>query len=256
MSAAALFTHGEGSFFTPHSEKINALPPCRRVAASEVWHAILDRLRRGQTQTDERITDLVLAQLIGRSRRFVQKGLKALQNLGMIERRRRHGRRIIIVVERLRGREKPQPRDRAGAKPAAGKPASIPNVGVIPPTTPAQLDAAAAAQADRECPEPTPEQIAAAERFMEESRQRRDRASRAEEARQGRDRARRARLRPVLVNATAPITDAPDAPGRSAQAIIEARRQAMGIRIVPDTGNGNAPAPNADPGTTPPPDGS
>jgi len=252
MSAAALFTPGEGSFYTPHSEKINALPPTRRVAASEVWHTVLDRLRRGQTQTDERVTDRVLAQLLDRSRRFVQKGLKALQDLGLIERRPRHGRRIIIVLERLRGSDRPRTRTRADAKPAAGKPASVPNVGVIPPTTPAQL---AAAQAERECPEPTPEQLAEAERILEESRQRREQARRAEEARQGRGRTRRSGLRPVLVNAPAPITDVPDdAPGRSVQAIIEAKRQAMGIRVVP--GTAPAPAPDADPGTATPPDGS
>ena len=248
MSAAALFTPGEGSFFTPHSEKINALPHSLRVAATEVWHAILNLLRRGQTATDERVTDRVLAQFVDRGRRFVQKGLKALEDLGMIERRRQNGRRIIVVLERLRGRDKPQPRAKAGAKPAAGKPASVPNVGIIPPTTPAQL---AAAQAERECPEPTPEQLAEAERVLEESRQRREQARRAEEARQGRDRAQRAKVRPVLINAPAPITDDPDAPGRSVQAIIEAKRQAMGIRVVP----GPAPAPDADPGTAPPPDG-
>lgn len=232
MSAAALFLPGEGSFHTPHSERLNALPPARRVAASETWHAILDILRRGTTETDERVTDRVLSQHTGRSRRFVQKGLKALEDLGMIRRIRQYGRRRIAVIERLRGRDIPQPRARADARPPAARPSSIPNVGTVPAATPEQIAAARAQLAahQAETPEPTPEDQAAAERFLDESRRRREAA-------------RQARLRPTLVNVPRP--DAPDAPGRTAQAALEARRQAMGVRIAPDPdpGPGQPPQP-------------
>ncbi len=222
MSAAALFTPGEGSFHTPHSQRLNALPPGRRVAATEVWHAIVDILRRGQTETDERITDRVLAQHTGRSRRFVQKGLKALQDLGMITRRRQHGRRCIIVIERLRGRTKTRPTPKADAKRPTARSSSIPNVGRVPETTPEQIAAARARidAADAPLPEPTPEEKAAVERFLEESRRRREAASRP-------------RLRPNLVNVPRPAD--PDAPGMTAQAALEARLHALGVRIAPET---------------------
>jgi DNA-binding transcriptional MocR family regulator len=223
MSAAALFTPGAGSFHTPHSQRLNVLPPKLRVAASETWHAILDLLRRGQTETDERITDRVLSQHMGRSRRFVQKGLKALQDLGMIRRRRQFGRRVIIVLERLRGRPKPQPKPRAAdAKPAAAKPPSVPNVGVIPPASPEHIAAAKAANdAIRagDYREPTAEEKAEAQRFLEESRRRRQAAERAKE-------------RPKVVIAPAPGN--PGTPGLTAQAVLDARRKAMGIRVAPD----------------------
>ena len=234
MSAAALFTPGEGSFHTPHSQRLNALPPGLRVAASEVWHAIVDILRRGQTETDERITDRVLAQHTGRSRRFVQKGLKALQDLGMITRRRQHGRRCIIVIERLRGRTKARPTPKADARPSATRSSSIPNVGKVPETTPEQLAAARARidAADAPLPEPTPEEKAAVDRFLDESRRRRQAAGRA-------------RLRPDRVNVPRPAV--PDAPGMTAQAALEARRHALGVRIAPE--------PEASPGSSPLPAG-
>jgi hypothetical protein len=225
MSAAALFTPGSGSFHTPHSQRLNALPAGRRVAATETWHALLDILRRGMTETDERVTDRVLAQHMGRSRRFVQKGLKALQDLGMIQRRRRYGRRVIVVLERLRGRSRPPAR--SDAKPAGGKTSQVPNVGIIPAATPEQVAAARAqiAAVQAGLPEPTLEEIAEAERVLEESRRRR-------QANQ------RARLRPRLVD-----VPQPDAPGRTAQAAIEARRQAMGVRIAADADQNPGPPP-------------
>lgn len=235
MSAAALFTPGSGSFHTPHSERLNALPPGLRVAASEAWHAILDILRRGMTETDERVTDRVLAQHMGRSRRFVQKGLKALQDLGMIRRRRQNGRRCIIVLERLRGRDKPRPKAKADATPPPARASSIPNVGVIPPTTPEQLAAAQAAIAanqagdDREL---TADEQAQVDRFMEGARRRRQAAQRAKD-------------RPRVVTARRPGDT--DAPGMTAQAALEARRKAMGIRVAPD--------PDPGPGTPPQPAG-
>ena len=225
MSAAALFIPGAGSFHTPHSQRLKGLPHHLRVAASETWHSILDILRRGKTETDERVTDRVLAQHMGRSRRFVQKGLKVLQDLGMITRRRQHGRRCIIVLERLRGRAKPPPRAKADAKASPATPPSIPNVGRISATTPEQVAAAQAVIAANlaELPEPTPEEIAAVDRFMEESRRRREAAERAKQ-------------RPKVVIAHKPGD--PNAPGMSAQAALEARRKAMGIRVAPDPDQG------------------
>jgi hypothetical protein len=235
LSAAALFTPGQGSFHTPHSQRLNALPPSLRVAASEAWHALVDILRRGKTETDERVTDRVLAQHMDRSRRFVQKGLRALQDLGMISRRRQHGRRVIVVLERLRGRSRPQAAAKAGTGPAGSRPSPIPNVGFIPDATPEQLAAVRARidAAQAPAPEPTPEEIADAEIVLQESRRRREAA-------------RRAKLRPSLLDATRPAD--PDAPGMTAQALLEAKRHAMGIRIAP----GPEPGPGSPPRTAGP----
>jgi hypothetical protein len=226
MSAAALFTAGSGSFFTPHSERLDALPPSLRVAASETWHAVVQLLRRGQAQTDERVTDRVLAHKMGRSLRFVQKGLRALQDLEMIRRVRQFGRRIIIVLERLRGRDQPRARTQADAKPTATRSAPIPNVGFVRPLTHEQIAAAQArllAAQQAELPEPTPEEQAVLDRFLEESRRRRAAAQRA-------------KLRPNLVNVPRPL--APDAPGMTAQAALEAKRRALGARVAPDPAPG------------------
>jgi hypothetical protein len=226
MSAAALFLPGEGSFHTPHSERLNSLPHDLRIAATEVWHAVVNKLPRGKTETDERLTDRALAKLLGRSRRFVQKGLKALQDLGMIKRCRQWGRRFIIVLERLRGRKKPQPKAGTDAKPSGPRPSparssSIPNVGTVRPTTPEHVAAAQAAIAAAlaEPPELTPEEKAAADRIWEESRQRREAASRP-------------KLRPTLVNGPRPADT--DTAGMTAQALLEAKRRAMSVRIAPD----------------------
>ena len=237
MSAAALFTPGSGDFHVPVSIRLADIPRGQQLAAWRVYSAVVDFLRRGQTQPDERFTDRILQQspwLNGYSRRFVQKGLKTLTGLGIIRRIPHHGRRLIVVTGRLRGRDQPKPAAKADARPSKAKPSSIPNVGIIPPTTPEQLAAAQARIAAQlaEPPEPTPEEKDALDRFMEESRQRRQAAQRA-------------RLRPTLVNAPRPAD--PNAPGRTAQAALEARRHAMGVRIAPE------PEPDPDPGPGSPP---
>jgi hypothetical protein len=240
--SAAIFTPGSGSFFTPHSERLDALPPSLRVAASETWHAVLKLLPRGQTRTHRRITDRVLADKMGRSRRFVQKGLRVLQDLGMIERVRRFGGRIIAVLERIRGRDKPnaRPKPTADQQPKASRDATIPNVGIIPPLSPEQAAAAQArvlAAQQAELPEPTPEELAQLDRFLDESRRRRQAAAQA-------------KFRPRLVNLPRPA--APDAPGSSAQAILEAKRRALGITVA--SAPQPAPEPRPEPARPPRPD--
>jgi hypothetical protein len=148
-----IFTPGQGHYWTPHCAILDNLPAERRVAASEVMNAILTFHR--QHRLDERITDRVLAQFLGRSRRFVQKGLKILQDLELIERIRGYGRRTIVVRMTLRGREEPQPKA-SSPKPTEAQPrrrkddGPTPNVPPMPETTPAQAAANAAKLAEAE----------------------------------------------------------------------------------------------------------
>src|SRR5262249_20544016 len=112
MSAAALFTPGAGDFHVPVSVRLADLPRGQQLAAWRVYSAILPFLPRGHTELGERFTDRILRQspwLRDYSRRFVQKGLRILTDLGIIRRIPHHGRRIIVVVGRLRGSDKPKP---------------------------------------------------------------------------------------------------------------------------------------------------
>lgn len=237
MSAAALFTAGSGSYFTPHSERLDVLTANQRVAASEAWNAVLRSLRRGQTETDERVTDRVLAHLLDRGQRFVQKGLKVLEDLGMIRRVRRFGRRSIVVLERFRGREKPQARGKGDARPPAT------GAGSTPRCTPEQTAAAhARIAAAARPPEPTPEEIAAGQRLLDEARKRREAAERG-----------KAKLRPVLLQP--PRTDAPNVPGRAVQDFLDAKRRALGLPPAPPPAPPPDPPPDPSAGPPPRPDG-
>lgn len=184
MSAAALFTPGAGDFHVPVSVRLADLPRGQQLAAWRVYSAILDFLPRGQTELGERFTDRVLRQspwLRDYSRRFIQKGLRILTELGIIRRIPQHGRRIIVVVGRLRGSDKPRPRAKADATPAPTRSSAIPNVGIVKGATLEQI-AAARAQLEAhqaEPPEPTPEEKAELDQFLEESRRRRDASGRA-----------------------------------------------------------------------------
>jgi hypothetical protein len=129
MSAAALFIpttdQGAGSYYVPVSVRIAELPRDLRPAADAVWKAIMDFLPRGKTQFT--ITDRMLRQsrwLRDYSYRFLQKGLWVLEHvLGVIERHRAHGRRTIVVLDRLRGRTRPTPKSKQGdqARPDGNK---------------------------------------------------------------------------------------------------------------------------------------
>lgn len=235
MSAAALFTPGAGDFHVPVSVRLADLPRGQQLAAWRVYSAILDFLPRGHTELGERFTDRVLRQspwLRDYSRRFVQKGLRILTNLGIIRRVPQHGRRLIVVVGRLRGSDKPKPRAKAQPRPQPAKASTIPNVGTVKGASPVQIAAVRAqlVAQQAEPPAPTPEEKAEVDRILEESRRRREAAARA-------------KLRPTLV--TAPRPDDPKAPGMTAQAILEAKRQAIGVRIAPepDPGPGSPPRP-------------
>lgn len=68
--------------------------------ALHAWMALM-RCRRGTTVT---APDRVLAGLAGRSARTIQEGLRLLEADELIERTRRHGARVIVIVGRLAGR--------------------------------------------------------------------------------------------------------------------------------------------------------
>jgi hypothetical protein len=147
VSASALFVptsdEGSGSYYAPVSQRIAELPRGRQHAADQVWKALMELLRRGQTQAT--VTDRMLRQtrwLRHYSLRFIQKGLQALESLGLIERRRARGLRTIVILDRLRGRARPKPRARAEAAAPAPHP--------IPAGPPVPAAAAAAAKAATE----------------------------------------------------------------------------------------------------------
>lgn len=255
MSAAAMFTPGSGDFHIPVTVRLADLPRDQQLAAWRVYSAILDFLPRGKTQLGVRYTDRILQQspwLRGYSRRFIQKGLKILTDLGIIRREFSEGRRIITVTGRLRGRTKTQTAtgNQAGsarpAAPTAARPASIPNVGVVPPATPEQIAAAAAAQDKGPEAPPSAEDQAAAEEIFRQSRARRAAADKARARADARGRNRAG-------TAADSTTRDPNAPGMTAQAILEARRQAAGLRIAPeaDPGPASGSGPDPEPGNPP-----
>ncbi len=157
MSAKALFADG-GDEYVPISVRIaeGKLTEARKdgsaklsrsevTAAVKVWNAIVQFLPRGKA--DLRITDSMLQRsewLHQFSLRYVQKGLKALEDIRFIERERRRGLRRIIVLARIRGKStKSSPTSKHAQTPGLNQ---IPNVGTIPMATPEQVAAAAAAK--------------------------------------------------------------------------------------------------------------
>jgi hypothetical protein len=105
MSAAACFGP-DGDPWLPFTIRFSRIPRGERVAAMSVYAALMDLLPRGRTELGPPVTDAVLrrsAWLEGYSERFVQKGLKALEDAGLIARRRRHGCRTIAPGPGLAG---------------------------------------------------------------------------------------------------------------------------------------------------------
>jgi hypothetical protein len=107
MSTRALFaaTTEDGSYYTPVSERLADLPKGSRLSGLLCWLAIVQCLGKDKTETSELITDKFLIRntwLRHYQVRFVQKGLKALQDAKIIDRKRQNGRRIIIVLDRFK----------------------------------------------------------------------------------------------------------------------------------------------------------
>ena len=129
MSAAALFLPGDGDFFIPVPIRLASLPKGKKLSAELVYNALIDCLWAGKTETSEAVTDHFLLNnsswLQGYSVSFVQKGLRTLEALGIIERHRRHGRRRIVFKVRLRGAPRPSPGPRP--HPAPGPTPRIPS---------------------------------------------------------------------------------------------------------------------------------
>ena len=114
---------------------------------SEIWDALMDLNHHNLSLLPDQLTDRYLAQYMGRSRRFVQKGLKGLQDAGLIKRHTKYGRRNIEITGRLAGAKN---EDKTQAKPTNGpkttkRPQPAKTYPEPPPTTPEQLAAAAEA---------------------------------------------------------------------------------------------------------------
>jgi hypothetical protein len=99
------------SVFAPGGIQWVAIPVGLEGPARDVWGALM-QLERSTTIITA--PDWRIAEVIGRSARYVQEGLRALELAGMIERLRRHGKRVITIVARLAGRDRsPIDRDRS-----------------------------------------------------------------------------------------------------------------------------------------------
>jgi hypothetical protein len=153
MSIADLFIpttqDGSGDRWFPTSEELmERLPREYQNAGLRVAAAVLRCLMPGARATTEVITDKWLQanspSLVGFSLSFIQKGLRALDKVlrdlklePWIERIRIHGRRIIVILGRFRGRaEKPEKGKKA--KGAAEAPPSPPVV--VPDPGPSPTD--------------------------------------------------------------------------------------------------------------------
>ena len=123
--------------------------------------ALRQKHQPGEIRLSDSLTDLVLSQYTHRSGRFVQKGLKGLQDHGVILRHTANGRREIEITGRIAGRKAKAPdetRPKPKPKPKRNESSSVPNLQTpIPDTTPEQLAAAAAATAAAS-PDSDPEQ--------------------------------------------------------------------------------------------------
>jgi len=164
MSADPLFVEG-GSPFIAHIIRPADIPSDLRAAMTEVWDALMalrQKHQPGEILLSDSLTDLVLSQYTHRSGRFVQKGLKGLQDCGVILRHTANGRRNIEITGRIAGRKAKAPDEtRPKPKPKAKRTesSSIPNLQTpVPETTPEQLawaaaqEAAASADSDPEQP--------------------------------------------------------------------------------------------------------
>jgi hypothetical protein len=105
MSAKTLFAP-DGDKYVPTNQRIadSDLPRAEKAAAKAVWEAIVDEWRDGDPELW--ITDWRLSKnrwLRGFSERYVQKGLLALQKIGLVDRCRRRGRRGIRLLTKLKG---------------------------------------------------------------------------------------------------------------------------------------------------------
>ena len=104
VATSPLFIEG-GERFIPHIIRIKDIPPDLRASMTEVWDAMMDLNHFNDTLLSDSLTDRVLGQYTGRSGRFVQKGLKGLQDHGIIFRHTEHGRRNIEITGRIAKRK-------------------------------------------------------------------------------------------------------------------------------------------------------
>lgn len=187
-----------GRRFIGHVIRPAEIPTGLRAAMVEVWDALLHFNELNLDLLPDNLTDRFLAQYLGRSRRFVQKGLHGLECGfervvagrhtgrhvdGIIVRhsgRGCEGRRRIQITGHLAARKDPKTekcgragKPAPGERPAPRKAEPIPNVGFVREPSPNELAAAAAhvAKAEAEAArEPTPEEIEEGKRIAREWR--------------------------------------------------------------------------------------
>jgi len=134
MSAASIWVPtGQGGIGWIPSLAIPDLP----YPAEKVWNALMI-IMQGHVECCR--PDRYIAQLLGRKNRFVQKGLKILEDLFIIRRIREHGRRRILILKRLARRKRPEdmrgdrPKTRApGPTRAPTRPEQVPHKAAEPP---------------------------------------------------------------------------------------------------------------------------
>ena len=166
----------DGARFIPHIVRLKDIPADLRASMSEVWDALIALNVHNLSLLPDQLTDRYLSQYLGRSQRFVQKGLKALQDSGIILRHTKYGRRNIEIKGRIARRKESDAKANAEPTQAKSKPKAKSGPAPGPPAkpaTPEQLAAAAAANAE----EPDnaapldPEAEAQARKWMERGRE-------------------------------------------------------------------------------------
>lgn len=151
VATSPLFIEG-GDRYIAHIIRLKDIPAEIRASMSEVWDALMDLNRFNDTLLPDQLTDRFLAQYLGRSERFVQKGLHGLEGKHekfpgkpVIRRHTKFGRRNIEIIGRIAGR-KEREKGQAPVPPRPGQKRTGPAPGPpSKPTTPEQLAAAAAA---------------------------------------------------------------------------------------------------------------
>lgn len=139
-------------------------------AAQTVWEFFGPFIGRGKFTITA--TDLQIAQWCGIRRRCVQKGLKQLEGMGLISRRRQHGHRVITIEcpqVKPAAKDKDKGASKGARPPSSRKRLPIPNLQKDRPVTPEEAAAALAATEaiNRPVDDPLdPKEVAASVRAM------------------------------------------------------------------------------------------
>jgi len=131
MNAVDVILRGESLFVRVALGMLRKLPG----AARTVYEAIHVAARKGR---EIPLTDREISRECGIGRRCVQKGLRQLEDLGIISRLRQHGRRIITFLVNFASKAKTKPASKSGQGPEGPQSPTEPGAPVAAGVTPEQ----------------------------------------------------------------------------------------------------------------------